>query len=345
MPTPVSHWDHSLTSKYNTDNQPPGKSTSTVNYSRAVLYKMPSPESDTLRQLFIEFASAFDAAKGRPDLNRAIYDGVHKVASEPTGVTYEDTLCNNVPCKWIRPADASPKHIMLFMHGGAFTFGSTNGHRKLSAHLAKAARCTGLSVEYRLAPEFPYPAGLDDCVAVYRWLLQNGFLASNICVAGDSCGGSLATVVPLALIKQGVEIPAASVALSPSYDHTLEGQTMVTNAENDVLQTKAGIAELTQVYTQGRHDIRDPFISPTFAKNLGDLPPTWISCAGYDMLCDQGEGLAEKAKAAGAEVVLEVHPGMQHVFEFMAGRAPEADESIRKIGEWIQQKLHINQRI
>lgn len=172
----------------------------------------------------------------------------------------------------------------------------------------------------------------------YKWLLDNGYSAENIIFAGDSAGGSLATGVPLAAMARGLPKPAASVALSPCYDLTHVGETMKTNADNDVLNGMEFCTMLADRYTAGKVAKDDPMVSPIFA-DLKDLPPQWISCGGHDMLLDNGTRLAEKAKAAGVEVVLEVHEGQQHVMEFMAGKAPEADDSIARIGEWASKKI------
>ncbi|KAK3717450.1 ATP synthase mitochondrial F1 complex assembly factor 2 [Vermiconidia calcicola] len=293
----------------------------------------PSKESAALKELFEGFAAAFPA-DGDPYLSRAIYDQVHKAATEASGVAYEDTTAGGRPCIWIRPESASTKHVILFMHGGGFSFGSPNGHRKLAAHLAKAC-----NFDYRLTPENPYPAPLDDCVAAYKWLLDQGYEAKNIVVAGDSCGGGLSTSLPLAAVQQGLPNPGAAVSLSPWYDLTCKnGESFSSNEQNDVLNTKEFVQVIADRYVAGGTSKEDPLVSPLFA-DLSGLPPTWISVGGFDMLRDQGVLLAEKAKKEGAEVVLEVHEGQQHVMEFMAGNAPEADESLRRIGQWVREKI------
>ncbi|KAK3703257.1 hypothetical protein LTR37_014597 [Vermiconidia calcicola] len=279
----------------------------------------PSKESAALRELFEGFAAAFPA-DGDPYLSRAIYDQVHKAATEASGVSYEDTTAGGRPCIWIRPENASTKHVVLFMHGGGFSFGSPSGHRKLAAHLAKASP-------------------LDDCVAAYKWLLDQGYEAKKIVVAGDSCGGGLSTSLPLAAVKQGLPNPGAAVSLSPWYDLTCKnGDSFSTNEQNDVLNTKEFVQVIADRYVAGGTSKEDPLVSPLFA-DLSGLPPTWVSVGGFDMLRDQGVLLAEKAKKEGAEIVLEVHEGQQHVMEFMAGNAPEADESLRRIGQWVREKI------
>ena len=196
-----------------------------------------------------------------------------------------------------------------------------------------------LSIDYRLTPEHPYPAPLDDCVNAYNWLLDQGYEGRNIVVAGDSCGGGLSASVPLAAVQRGLPNPGAAVSMSPLYDLTYAtGESMSTNEQNDFINTKDFVKVLADRYVAGGTSKEDPIVSPIFA-DLSGLPPTWVSVAGYDMLRDQGIHLAEKAKKQGVEVVLEVHEGQQHVMEFMAGKAPEADDSLRRIGQWVRQKI------
>lgn len=297
----------------------------------------PSKESGALAELFIQLGAAM--SPDDPLISRCVYDQVSRAGAECPGVTYEDTLLpNKLPCKWVRPEKASNKHVILYMHGGGYTFGSPNGHRKLAAHLARACNAPSLMVDYRMAPEHVYPAALDDCVAAYQWLLEHGFEAKNIVVAGDSCGGGLSATVPLAAIKRGLPTPGAAVSLSPWYDFTFNSPSMTENEQNDVLGTMPFMQMLARRYA-GDASYEDPLISAMFAENLHEIPPTWISCAGHDMLRDDGRRFAEKAKRAGADVVVEVHEGQQHVFEFMVGKAPEADQSITKIGEWVRGKI------
>lgn len=298
----------------------------------------PSKESVALKELFKILAAQFPQ-NDNPFLERAVYDQVHTAAAECPGTTYSDLTVAGRPCLWITSAQASAKHVILFMHGGGYSFGSPASHRKLAAHLARACGASALSVDYRLTPEHPYPAAIDDCVGAYSWLLEQGYSASNIAVAGDSCGGGLSCSVPLAAQRKDLPAPAASVALSPWFDATFTGESHRTNSEADVLNTLPFVNKLADRFTGGNDALRkDALVSPLLAdeKLLKTLPPLWISCGGDDMLRDDGVQMAERVRKAGGEVVLEVHEGQQHVFEFMAGKAPEADESLRKIGEWVK---------
>ncbi len=195
-----------------------------------------------------------------------------------------------------------------------------------------------LSTDYRLTPEHAFPVPLDDCVAAYKWLLDQGYKAEHIVVAGDSCGGGFSTTVPLAAVERGLPNPGAAVSLSPWYDKTGGGESFTSNLDKDVLGTQEDMKVITDRYIAGGTSPEHPLVSPIFA-DLSGLPPTWISCAGYDMLRDQGVLLAEKAKKQGAEIVLEIHEGQQHVMEFMAGNAPEAIDSLKRIGEWVRKKV------
>lgn len=299
---------------------------------------MPSGASAALAQLYKSMAATIP-----PDnvfVSRCIYDQVHQAAAECPSVSFTDTVLagTSIPCKWARPPNAPADRVLLFFHGGAYGLGSPNAHRKLAAHLARACNAAALIVDYRLAPEHPYPAALDDCVAAYAWLLEHGFAPEHIVVAGDSSGGALAVSAPIAAAQKGHPMPRAAVALSPWCDLTSSGPSLESNADKDAFQTKPFLQTFAERFA-GQTPLSDPFVSPLFSDELHAIPPTWVSCGDCDMLRDDGVRLAQKARRAGAEVVLEVHEGQQHVFEFMAGKAPEADESLRKIGEWVRGKI------
>ena len=220
------------------------------------------------------------------------------------------------------------------------SFGSLESHRKLTAHLAKACGCAALSVDYRLTPEQRFPAAIDDCVAAYQHLLDSGF--QHVILAGDSVGGGLVSSLPLVCLQRGLKMPTASVSLSPCYDQSSqEGGTMESNDKVDVLQTKEFCAMLSDRYCASMAEKSDPLVSALHMndEDVKKMPPHWISAGGYDMLLDHAQRFAERLKKAGVDVVLDVHEGQQHVMEFMAGRAPEADESIRKIGAWVQKQM------
>ncbi|KAI7280450.1 hypothetical protein KC345_g4753 [Hortaea werneckii] len=304
----------------------------------------PSKESELLATVFKELAAKMPED---PYISRALYDHLQDVATEAPGVTFEDLVLPNSakqyrgPAKWVRPANGSKRHALLFLHGGGYCFGSPNSHRKMAAHFANACNAPALMVDYRMTPEHAYPAALDDCVSAYKYLLDQGFEPQNVVVIGDSCGGGLASTVPLRAMRDGLPRPGLSVALSPWTDVTGKtSKSLETNANNDALSTPATLGMLRGRYLADGAKAEDPLISPIFAgeDEMRKLPPHWISAAGHDVLLDDGIRMAEKLKGAGVEVELKVHEGMQHVFEFLAGTAPEANQSIREIGQWVRKK-------
>ncbi|KAK1822293.1 hypothetical protein LTR12_003233 [Friedmanniomyces endolithicus] len=311
----------------------------------------PSKESAALTTLFRTIVSQNPPDDQHPAINRLVYDQVATASSEPTDLTYEDLphdpKLGRGPALWLRPLHASPKHVLLFFHGGGYSFGSLASHRKLCGHLAKACNAYALMIDYRLTPEHPFPAALEDCVAGYRYLLDQGFEAKNIVTIGDSCGGGLATTVPLKAVREGLPAPGAVVALSPWFDvECQESPSLHISGETDALGPMEGMYVIRDRYcgkkgSAGAVDPRDPTISAVYAgeEELKKLPPHWISCAGDDMLRDDGTRMAERLEKAGVETVVKTHEGMQHVFEFMAGKAPEADQSVKEIGEWVRKKI------
>lgn len=182
-------------------------------------------------------------------------------------------------------------------------------------------------------------------MAAYKYLLDSGYPANKIIVAGDSCGGGLSTAVPLAAIRHGLPVPAASVSLSPWYDLTSQkGGTMDTNKDKDALGTADFVAKLARWYVDDNKvgaKLSEPLISPLSAsdEDLAKVSPHWISAGGYDILGDHGERMAERLKGLGVETTLVVHEGQQHVMEFMAGYAPEAIKSIQDIAKWAKTKV------
>ncbi|KAK5117649.1 hypothetical protein LTR62_005072 [Meristemomyces frigidus] len=301
----------------------------------------PSKEAQYLTSLFKTISATPD--NGNLFIERCLYDQVATASSEPTDVSYEDVDISGQqrgPAKLIHPSNASKKHIILFMHGGGYSFGSLHSHRKMCAHFAKSCNTLALMVDYRLTPEHAYPAALDDCVAAYKWLLHQGFEGKNIITMGDSCGGGLTTTASLKVIRDGLPPPGAAVSLSPWYDVVCKDSPSLTKAKNDVLGTMEGMYKIRDRYCVGV-DPAEPLISALYARDdeLSKLQPHWISCAGDDMLLDDGIRMAERLQKSGVETVLKVHDGMQHVFEFMAGRAPESDASVREIGQWVRKTV------
>lgn len=312
---------------------------------------MPSKESDALRE---HFQSVTDRLTANPEMDLATMRGILEEfgvrSAEPTDVTYEEVDAGGRPAIWCLPLERADDRVVLYTHGGGFVTNTMHSHRKLAAHLAKAAGCRALVLDYRLAPEHSYPAQLEDALAAFTWLLERGFSADHIALAGDSAGGNLATATALKLRdsadgagadRAGAAYPAAIVGFSPWYDLEATGSTMRTNAHLDALVQPGLIAGMAAGYLGADGSAKDPLANPTYADPAG-LPPMYLAVGDHETLQDSVEQFAERARNAGVEVVLEVAEGMQHVHPFMAGRAPEADRTIADAGRWLRSKLGLN---
>ena len=241
---------------------------------------------------------------------------------------------NGVPAEWVNPPDVPTDRVILFLHGGAYCLCSINTHRSLAAQIAKAARTRILNVDYRLAPEHPYPAAVEDAVCAYQGLLDMGIAPGNIAVAGDSAGGGLALTLLLSLRDAGTPLPAAEVCISPWTDLSLSGESMTANAKKDVMLDYQTLEESARIYLEGA-EARAPLVSPLFA-DLHDLPPLLIQVGADEILLSDAKGVAEKAREAGVDVTLDVWESMQHEWQFAADFVPEGQKAVDHIGEFIQ---------
>ena len=225
----------------------------------------------------------------------------------------------------------------MYFHGGGYVTCSIDSHQNLIASIAKAADCRALAVDYRLAPEHPHPAAVEDAVSAYRWLLASGVAPEKIALAGDSAGGGLAIATLILLRDRDLPRPGCCVALSPWLDLEGTGGTMTSNAEVDFLVSDAGLKVMRDLYLAGS-DARAPLASPLHAA-LNDLPPVYLQVGGSETLLDDSRRFADKAVAAGSKVKVDVIPEMQHVFQIAVGNMPEADKAVAQIGSWLQSVL------
>jgi epsilon-lactone hydrolase len=246
------------------------------------------------------------------------------VTAEPRGLDYLEVSAGGVPAMWLRPHDVEDERVIVAYHGGGFVGGSLYTHRKMYGHLAKAAGMQVLLASYRLAPEFRYPAQIDDAVAAYRWAAAQ---ASVVALAGDSCGGGLA--VQVAVREPGV---AALLLLSPwiDMDPAQTASSYEENAATDLFFTRPMVQGLIAAYLPDGVSGLDPAVN-AFHADLSGLPPTYIQCGGDEA----GRGDAERlAKLTGAR--LDVFDGRLHTFQMAAGRSPTADEAIDRLATWLR---------
>jgi acetyl esterase/lipase len=238
-----------------------------------------------------------------------------------------------VPGEWITFPQVAGGRTILYLHGGFYLLGSIQTHRSLVGYIAAAAQAHALIIAYRLAPEHPFPAALDDAYTAYSWLLAHDTQPEQIILMGDSAGGGLVLSLLLTLREQGIALPAAAVFLSPWTDLSLSGESWKTNAKKD-LMINPRIAEVVpSLYIPGA-DPCQPLASPLFA-DLRGLPPMLIQVGSDERLLSDSTRLAERARLAGADVTLEVWPKMPHVWQFAARVLPEARQAVDRIGEFV----------
>ena len=240
----------------------------------------------------------------------------------------------DVPCEWVLAPGADPDVRLLYLHGGGWVSGSGGNYLPLAADISLAAKCAVLLPDYRLAPEHPFPAGLNDCVAAHDWLTKNGpagpAAAKTTFIAGDSAGGNLTLATLLALRDRKRPLPAGGIAISPGTDFTLASQSL-TSVHDPIISART-MPEFRERYL-AETDPRNPLASPVFGDYRG-IPPLLIQLGEHEMLRDDGLRVAKKARAAGIPVQLEVWPGMVHVFQIR--RLPESREAIKRISDFIQ---------
>jgi epsilon-lactone hydrolase len=255
----------------------------------------------------------------------------------PTDVAIEPVTAPDRPAEWLRPPGARIDAAVLYLHGGGYVIGSPRSHRHLAAAIARAAGTAGLLVDYRLAPEHPFPAAVEDAVAAYQWLLGRGLAPGRVVVAGDSAGGGLTVAVLLALRDRGLPQPAAGVCISPWVDLTCSGATYTTKEAVDPIVTRQSTTAMAQAYAAA-HDLKAPLLSPLYA-DLRGLPPLLVQVGSDEVLLDDALGLGERARAAGVDVTLEEWPAMIHVWHWFLPMLTEAERAIGVIGEFVRARL------
>ena len=251
----------------------------------------------------------------------------------PSGVTLETVSLNGVRTEVLSVANARTDRALLYIHGGGFVGGVPGNHRALTSRLAQKLAVPVYAIDYRLAPEHPFPAALDDCMAAYRGLIGRGLSPGAIAVAGDSAGGNLTLTLALKLKQLGMPQPAALVCLSPVTDLAGATPSHAENARKDAMFDARMFGSVTRAYCPN-HDPADPLISPLRGEVSG-LPPTLIQCSGAEMLRDDGVRMADKLKAAGVPVTLEVWPRVFHVWQVLVDLLPEARRAVDRIATFI----------
>lgn len=251
----------------------------------------------------------------------------------PDGCHFEPVDAGGVPAEWVHHGAPDKNRVLLYLHGGGYAIGSINTHRALAGGLSKASGGRVLNVDYRLAPEHPFPAALDDAVAAYRWLLAQGVEAQHIAIAGDSAGGGLTLATLVALRDAGDPLPCCAAPLSPWTDLAFTGATHKTNLAVDPMVNEESLTLMAKAYL-GNTEARTPLASPLYA-DCTSLPPLLIQVGSAEVLLDDSVMFADRAKAAGVDVTLEVWDDMIHVFQAFFPILPEGQQAVDRVGEFL----------
>jgi monoterpene epsilon-lactone hydrolase len=280
------------------------------------------------------------ASQAPPTLaeRRAAFAPAGRLHPVPDDVRVTEVTAGGVPAHWLAAPGSDTGRVLLFLHGGGYELGSLRSDGELAARLGRASGMRVLFPEYRLAPEHPFPAAIDDVLAAWRWLGTGQDLsARSMAVAGASAGGGLAVALLTALRDAGQALPAAAVLMSPTVDLTSSGASMTERADQDPFSTPALLRQLASDYLAGA-DPRTPLASPLFAA-LAGLPPLLIQAGTADLLLSDSERLAAAAADAGVDVTLEIGEGLPHVYPIMLG-TPEAAEATEQSGKFLRARLH-----
>ena len=279
---------------------------------------MSDPEIMALREIIAKRVRSDDIAQRRRDI-----DARGRQYTLPADVSVEPVSANGVKAEWTVTPDADRAKAILYLHGGGYVIGSLDSHRHLAAEAGRVARAGTLAIDYRLAPEHPFPAPVEDTVAAYRFLLASGVQAGGIAIAGDSAGGGLVVAALLAIRDAGLAQPACGWAISPWVDMEAIGGSMISKAATDPTVQKAGILDMAKHYLNGA-DPRAPLAAPIYG-DLRGLAPLLIQVGAAETLLDDAIRLAQVAGAADVAVDLQIWPEMIHVWhlyypELSAGR-------------------------
>ena len=276
-------------------------------------------------------------APGRPvERQRADLERFTAASPNPRGVDYKETTLGGVPALRATPSEAAPGRRMLYLHGGAYVIGSARGYAGLAGRLAKAAAATAWILDYRLAPEHPHPAALDDASAALRALVESDG-GETLALAGDSAGGGLALATLCRARDEGVGLPACTILWSPWLDLELLGTTMSSRAASDPVIDPAWLEESAARYA-GDTDRGDPQISP-LRSDLRGLPPMLVQVGSEEVLLDDAERLVTRALAVQVDVTLETWSGMWHDWPAFAPTLPEGRRAIARAGEYVASRV------
>jgi epsilon-lactone hydrolase len=294
---------------------------------------MADPEIEVIRDILRSQPRPADLQERRKRL-----DALGTRYTVAPDIRVEPTDANGVPAEWTTAPDADPGHVIMFLHGGGYVSGSINSHRHMIAEAGRQAGARSFAVDYRLAPEHPFPAALDDAVTAHKFLLASGYAPARIALAGESAGGGLALATAVTLRDTDVPLPACLWCSSPWVDLTMAGGSMTTKVAVDPLIDKPYLQELAVAYLNGT-DPGAPLVSPLYA-DLRGLPPTLIQVGSAETLLDDSTRLAGVAGAADVSVRLEVWPDMIHAWHLFYQQVAAGRRALADVGGFVRSMLN-----
>ncbi len=304
---------------------------------------MASPELEFIVAA-LRSAPIFEGAEDGPitpalaEKMRAGMEALTASTPKPDEVSYVEAEADGVRGEWVTAPASRVDRVLLYLHGGGYVVGSPRTHRGLTGSLAQKAGVRVFALDYRLAPEHPHPAAVEDAVAAYRQLLAQGIAAEHIAVAGDSAGGGLTAATFLALRDRGLPLPRVGVLISPWLDLTQSGVSMRTKADLDPMVKQPGIGRMAEAYLGGA-DGRTPLASPLFA-DLRGLPEMLVHVGTAETLLDDSLRFVECVRAAGGEISLDVYEDMIHVWHAFETILPEARQAVEAIADFVRRRLN-----
>ncbi len=294
-----------------------------------------------MADLGIDDIRALLSAKPRPvgwPARRARIEEVGAAWPIAADIALKPASIDGMAAEWSCAPTSDPSRALLFFHGGGYCSGSIVSHRRMATEAGRAARARALAVEFRLAPEHPFPAAYEDALAAWRFLREQGFPARQIAVGGDSAGGGLTLALLMRLRDLGEALPACAWLVSPWTDLTLSGETLITKDCVDPLLHKPYLEELVQAYVPAGVDRHDPRVSPLFG-DLSGLPPLMIQVGSNETLLADSTRLAAAAGAADVSVTLEIWPRMIHAWHLWNARLEDGRRALAQAGAFMQARF------
>ncbi len=293
-----------------------------------------SLQARVIRSVSSAYLKLFDAKTVDIDDARQRLDRLGRMVRVAAGVHVEPAEVTGLNAEWLRPRQTTPGKVLLYLHGGAYVLGSCHSHRHMVSYLAREGHVDALLPEYRLAPEHPFPAAVDDAVAVFRWLISQGYSADDIVVSGDSAGGGLAVAMMLALRDTGGPMPKAAFLLSPWLDLSASGESIETRKDQDPWFNPNDMPTVAKFYC-AEDEIRHPLVSPVYAEMHG-MPTTYVQVGDDEILLSDATRLVDGIVASGGSAEIEVFDKLWHVFQAFHLVMPEARDAVASLGERIR---------